>query len=297
MDTKEVRELIWRCPVDGSVAAMRDGFAVLADLPLESDGATLERRVSRDLYTLRVSDGRIDEDAPPIVYLHGGGYVLGSPDTHARAALVLSRAAGATLLLPAYPLAPEHPWPAQRDALLDWLDHLDAPGGYFLAGDSAGGHLALSLALALAESRRARLHGLVLFSPNTLRDYARSESRLEREPLDAMNAHGQDDALARLAFGETRGDDLDQNPLDRDLSALPPVYLDVGTHEILLDDALLFARRAALAGVALDLHVAPGMFHLRQLFAQHWRAADASLERAGLWVRERLAEETDGDGD
>ena len=296
MDEDGVRRRIERHPVEGSVEAMREGFAALADLPADTDGLALERTIRHGLDTLTVAAGN-GAPGPHTVHLHGGGYVFGSPDTHRRLACVLARASGGTVHVPAYPLAPEHPWPAQRDAMLDWLGAwFDATEGggerLRLSGDSAGGHLALSLALALPARHRGRLDALVLFSPNALRDYARSESREDKAARDAMNDPAQDDRLAALAFGGTRADDPEQNPLDRDLSALPPLWLDVGTDEILLDDTLQLARRAALAGVPLSLNVAGDAFHLRQLFAQHWPAADESLERAGRWIADRHAAST-----
>jgi len=290
-EERRVRRRIERHPVQGSVERMRAAFAQLADLPIDTAGVRLATRELHGLETLGVTpdtgrtapEGRCD--TAPIVHLHGGGYVFGSAITHARMAVQLARSSGRTVLLPEYPLAPEHSWPAQRTAVLDWLRNLDAGPGLILSGDSAGGHLALCLALTLGTKRQPRLAGLTLFSPNTLRDYARSESRTGNAERDAMNDPEQDDALARLAFGSADVGEQERNPLDADLASLPPLLIEVGGDEVLLDDSLLLARRAALAGVDVRLQVSAGVFHMSQLFAQHWSIADRSLQRAGDWVR------------
>ena len=293
LDERAVRRRIERFPVEGTIEEKRAAFAALADLPPGERGPPPRRERLHGLDTLSFAGAEGDDAAGatgrvPLVHLHGGGYVFGSPDTHRRLARVLAASSGTTVHLPAYPLAPEHPWPAQREAMIDWLERLDAPDGLLLSGDSAGGHLALSLALDAPQALRERLRGLVLFSPNTLRDHERSATRHAHADTDAMNDPDGDADLARIAFGKLRADDPEQNPAARDLGSLPPLHVDVGGAEVLLDDSLQLARRAALDGVAVDLHVEPGAFHLRQLFAGHWPEADASLERAGRWVRRRL---------
>lgn len=298
LDEAAVRRRIERHPVEGSVPAMREAFAALADLPPRENGTTVRRAVLNGLDTLSVTMASARKEAPlPVVHLHGGGYVFGSPDTHERLARVLCSAANGVgapeiaVHVPAYPLAPEHAWPAQLDAVLDWLSVLDDRQPFALSGDSAGGHLALCLALALSPPLREQLAGIALFSPNTSRDYARSESRRANAARDAMNDPESDDRLACMAFGETDARSPAQNVTRRDLGALPPLHIDVGTAEILLDDSLQLARAAALADVEVELRSEPGAFHLRQLFAQHWSSADTSLERAGRWLGERLCKQ------
>lgn len=347
LDIDDVRAHIARFPIDGDVLRMRKAFEALANLPVEPQGCCIasERHAGIDVDVVTPASG---PGPATVVHLHGGGYVFGSPRTHRRLAIELAIASGCEVWLPDYPLAPEHPWPAQRTAVGDLLRVMsertngDVEHGtrrrLVVSGDSAGGHLAISVALASrpatsrpysnesdsdgpdangldanapdasipeagmpkANKRYADgspiIDGLVLFSPNTLRDHALSVTRLRDAPRDAMNDPAQDDALARLAFGTLRPDDPEQTLVLASLASLPPIFLDIGADEILLDDALLFARAAALAGVAVDLHVEPAVFHLRQLFAQSWQSADQSLHSAGRWIDARVRFTDDAGG-
>ncbi|MGF1553865.1 MAG: alpha/beta hydrolase [Paracoccaceae bacterium] len=213
--------------------------------------------------------GIVGEGPRDVVWLHGGGYVFGAPETHAVAALYLAEALGARVVLPDYPLAPEHPWPAQREAVGGLLDALG--GRPALVGDSAGGHLALSLALA----RPGGVGRLALISPNTDRT-GLSETR--GSGRDLMNDDATDAALARLAFGREPARVAEASPLHADLSRLPPLWLTAGSDEVLLDDALLLARRAALAGVAVEATVREELFHLWPLWPDAIDEARATLE-------------------
>ncbi len=215
-----------------------------------------------------------------IVYLHGGGYVFGSPRTHERIGRTLAELTGLGVTMPTYPLAPEHPWPVQLDTALAAIE--GAPGPVVLAGDSAGGHLALVTALE-AERRGVGLAGLILFSPNTDRT-ERSTTRQRNEPTDPMVDDDGDRELARQCFGDRPGDDPQVSPLLDDLRLLPRLYLEVGDGEVLLDDSLLLADAARAVGVEVALHVEPGGLHMMQLWAPWWDAAVASLERAAAFA-------------
>ena len=286
MTEDELRALIDAHPVEGAPNAMRTAFEKLlrAALPGGPDltGLKVCEEARGGVRCLVVAPARAP--GPPILYAHGGGYVLGSPETHLPLAASLARAAHAPVVLPAYPLAPEHPWPSQREAMLAVCAATEGP--YFLGGESAGGHLAISAALASAAPL-----GLLLFSPNTSRAYGLSATR--SQPRDAMLAHEMDDRLARLAFGAVRADDPEQSAIRADLSGLPPVYMDVGLDEALLDDVLRLARNLAHAGRPGTLRLRPG-FHLIQVFAGAFPPADESLGAAGAWMRAQLAANAPG---
>ena len=281
MTEEELRALIDAHPVEGSPDEMRAGFAALlrAALPEGPDltGLDVTEATRGGVPCVTVAPPRTA--SPPILYCHGGGYVLGSPKTHLPLAAALARAAHAPVILPAYPLAPEHPWPAQRDAVAAVAASLDGP--FFAGGESAGGHLAISLALMGTNPL-----GLLLFSPNTSRAYGLSATR--GQPRDAMLDHETDDRLAQLAFGRVRADDPEQSVIRADLSGLPPVYMDVGLDEALLDDLLRFAGNLAHAGRPGVMRVRPG-FHLIQVFAGAYAPAEESLAAAGVWVRDQMA--------
>ena len=221
------------------------------------------------------------------VWFHGGGYVFGSPETHGRPAAALATASGFPVFLPRYRLAPEHPWPARRDDALAVVRAVQDTGARVaLAGDSAGGHLALTTALALARQGRP-VAALALFSPNTDRT-GLSRTRAANTPRDPMNADEDDARLARIAFGNRPDDDPEVSPVLDDLSLLPPLHVEVGGREVLLDDTRILAARAQDAGAEVALHVEPEAFHMWQLWTPWLPEADASLGRAAAFLRERL---------
>ena len=289
MHEREIRRRIAMHPIEAPPDAMRASFEALADLPVDERGCTIERRA--------VGDTGVDVVVPPagrgdatIVHLHGGGYVFGSARSHRRLGVELAVASGCETWLPDYPLAPEHGWPQQRRAAarivraaLSAEDDPERGRGVVLGGDSAGGHLALAT-LIDGEPGLKAVVGCVLFSPNTLRDYSLTRTRRNNAARDAMNDPDRDDALARMAFSGDDPADPERTLVNAALDDLPPVYLDVGSDEILLDDSLVFARAAAHAGVRVELKVRPGVFHMCQLFAQHWDVADESVRAAGRWA-------------
>lgn len=285
LDEQAVRDRIGRFAVAGTPAEMRRIFSELANLPVDRSRVRCSSFTHHGMRVLQV-DPAVD-DTPPnraIVHLHGGGYVFGSSHTHERLAIVLALASHSRVLVPDYPLAPEHPWPSQRESIVDLVQTGSRQSSLVLSGDSAGGHLAIQSALALQHDS---IDALLLFSPNTLRDYSLSASRQARAANDAMNDPDTDDRLAGLAFGEVCATDAEQNPALADLSGLPALYIDVGANEVLLDDSLLLAQRARDQGVEVTCEIEPDAFHLRQLFAQHWQVADHSLEQAAAWLNDR----------
>ena len=215
-----------------------------------------------------------------IVYLHGGGYVFGSPQTHARIGQGLAERTGWQVLLPAYPLAPEYVWPAQFDAVVDLVRSIEQP--LVLAGDSAGGHLALVAALAVSRLGRP-VAGLVLFSPNTDRS-GLSQTRLANDPLDPMVDEAGDRELARQCFRDLPADHPQVSPVLDDLTLLPPTYIEVGSEEVLLGDSLVLAERARATGVDVTLHIESDGLHMGQIRAPWWPVAAASLDRAAAFI-------------
>jgi acetyl esterase/lipase len=238
---------------------------------------------------LTVAPPDVDADTPArVVWFHGGGYVFGSPETHARAAAALATRLDEPVFLPRYRLAPEHVWPAQRDDALAVVRALQGSGRVVaLVGDSAGGHLALVAALALARSGAPPV-ALTLLSPNTDRT-GLSDTREANTPHDPMNADDDDRELAERTFGDRPDGDLDVSPVLGDLSPLPPTHVEVGDREVLLGDARILARRGRAAGAEVTLHVEAGAFHMWQLWTPWLPEADASLDRVAAFLRHRLA--------
>ncbi|MEM9562678.1 MAG: alpha/beta hydrolase [Actinomycetota bacterium] len=205
-----------------------------------------------------------DRDGPLVVYLHGGGYALGSPEVALPITERLARSVSVVSV--GYRLAPEHPFPAGvEDATAVYralsLDAPDRP--VVLAGDSAGANLALSVALAVrdgAESAVPPPAGLLLLSPHV--DHApRPEpggSPADRpSDVDAEAGRWLTDAYR----GSLAADDPRLSPVRAELAGLSPMLIQVGTADTSLDQAVRLARRARLAGVDVDLDVWAGLWH------------------------------------
>ena len=297
-------------PVGGDPAAMRAAFAelVLGD----ADGTVPPRMLGAPVlaggdglsvlpHVDPAATGGAERYAPDrlIVWFHGGGYVFGSPETHLRPAARVATLTGTPVLLPRYPLTPEHRWPAQLDHALDVARRaIEGGARSVLAGDSAGGHLALVTALELAR-RGTPASGLLLFSPNTDRT-GLSDTRERMTPLDPMNSDEDDRRLARMCFGAMPDDHPHVSPVLDDLTLLPPTHIEVGDPEVLLGDSLILHGRARTAGADATLHVEPGLLHMAQLWVPWWPAAEASLARAaaraGGWLQAEGSDRPSGGG-
>lgn len=227
-----------------------------------------------------------------IVYFHGGGFRLGSIASHRGLMARLSAASGCAVLGVDYRLAPEHRFPAPVEdarAVWDWLAEMRFdPAHIAVAGDSAGGGLAVSLMLSLRAAGRALPAAGLLLSPWT--DMAATgESYATRAAHDPIHQRTMILALARGYLGAT-GDPQNPlaSPLYADLTGLPPLAIQVGDRETVLDDARELARRARAAGVAVDLQVWDGMIHVFQMFDELPEARQA-IERSARFLSGRLS--------
>jgi acetyl esterase/lipase len=223
-----------------------------------------------------------------ILYFHGGGYVLGSAFGHRELLGRLAATTGMRCLAVDYRLAPEHPFPAAlEDGLSAWRwlrQEEDIPARrIFLAGDSAGGGLAVAVLLRLREVGEECPAGAVLFSPwvDLTLSGASIQEKAGRDPILTANFLAD---CARHYAGTTPLTNPLLSPLFADLHGLPPLMIHVGTEEILLDDARRLADAAESAGVSVRLHIWPGMFHVFPLlpFAPEARQA---LEEAAAFVK------------
>lgn len=219
-----------------------------------------------------------------ILYLHGGGYVFGAPRTHRAITGALAREAGASVFAPDYRLAPEYPAPAAiEDALAAYRYLLDLgwPAERIaLAGDSAGGGLALATTLALRDEGTALPAALGLLSPWVDLSLA-GDSHRDKAGVDPMLRRGWLAQAATMYAGERGVDDSFCSPLFADLEALPPMFIQVGADEILYSDATRLAERARLAGIDVNLRVFEGLWHDFQLHAGFLPEADAALHELG----------------
>ncbi|MBG6099407.1 alpha/beta hydrolase [Nocardioides luteus] len=227
-----------------------------------------------------------------LLYLHGGGYVVGSARTGASLADGLAGRAGLRAISIDYRLAPEAPYPAAvEDGLAAYRGLLDAgvePDRLVLAGDSAGGGLTMATLLAARSAGLPQPAAAVLFSPWTdlTLSGATIETKLDADPLFDRAAL---EWFARRYLGSADPTDPLISPAFADLAGLPPLLIQVGSHEVLLDDSLRLAARAAEADVEVILEVGAELPHVFQNQAGSLDEADAALDRASRFLSERLA--------
>jgi len=278
-------------PVDIDVSEQRRLLAELTSAqPLPADVTV----TAAALGGVPVAEITIDGIEPRhvVLYFHGGVYVLGDAFQAAGLASQVGRRAGARVISVDYRLAPEHPYPAAVDDALAAYEALlgngTAPSDIVLAGESAGG------GLAVATLVNARDHGLPLpaaaFAMSPYADLtlagATMETKREADPLLSRQllqprvtdyTSGQDAALGLIS------------PIFADLSGLPPLIIQAGTHEVLLDDAIRLARQAATADVEVTLDITPGVPHVFQAYHPILDEAAAALDRAGQLLSGHLS--------
>ncbi|NEW69914.1 alpha/beta hydrolase [Streptomyces rapamycinicus] len=241
---------------------------------------------------IRTSAGD-ERSSDVLLFLHGGGYVLGSGRAYARFAAEVARVSDTRVISVDYRRAPEDPHPAAlEDALAVYQALLEsglAPKRIAVVGDSAGGGLALATLIA------AKRHGLpmpasaAVFSPWT--DLALSgESLRTKADVDLTFGDSVDTLLANLARAYTSTQDATDpliSPVYADLSGLPPLLIQVGSHEVLLDDATRLASRAAAADVPVTLDVTAKAGHIFQL-SPCLRETREALTRTGHFLRRQF---------
>jgi epsilon-lactone hydrolase len=279
-------------PADSDVNEQRELLRqLLSAQPLPDDVTVTEAALG----SVRTAEITVDGIEPRnvVLYFHGGVYVLSDAFLAASLASQVGRRTGAKVISVDYRLAPEHPYPAAvDDALAAYealLDNGVDPSGIALAGDSAGG------GLAIATLVNARDHGLpqpaaaFVMSPyvdltlagTTMDTRSAVDPLLSREALQARVTDytaGKDAAIGLIS------------PIFADLSGLPPLIIQVGSHEVLLDDAFRLAQQAATADVEVTLDITPGVPHVFQAYAPILDEAGAALDRAGELLSAHLAD-------
>ncbi len=226
-----------------------------------------------------------------VLYLHGGAYLMGSPQTHRSITAMLARLTGMRVMVPDYRLAPEHPAPAAvEDALAAYATLLAqgyAPGDIALAGESAGGGLVFALLLLAQEKGYPPPGCVVAFSPwvdlahtgESIRENAATEAMLPAERVNEV-----------AAFYIAQGDPRDPliSPLYGDVTSPPPAFITVGEREILRDDARRMADHLRAAGGEVVLHIIPKVPHAWQFFGPYLPEARASMDSAAAYIRAKL---------
>jgi len=273
---------------DTSLTAIRQGFETL--LCLDDDiPATGFNLAGVPAMAIGGDDNCL---SPSVLFFHGGGFQVGSFRSHRGLMRDIARASGVTVIGVEYRLAPEHRFPAAADdcraAFESLVERGVAPRDIVLAGDSAGGHLALGLALDLKDDGRPPA-GLVLISP-WLDLSLSGDSYVSRAPLDVFSQPAQLRAMAKTYLGRN-GQLTDPRIalLNRNLAGLPPLLIHAGDHDITLDDARALADAATRANVRHHLNIWPEMMHHFQMFSDLPESVE-SLLAIGAFVRACLTE-------
>ncbi|MDE0777326.1 MAG: alpha/beta hydrolase [Nocardioides sp.] len=231
-------------------------------------------------------------DGPVVVYAHGGGYCIGSLDSHRPMLTHLASAVSGRVLAVDYRLAPENPFPAALDdacAAYRWVlaGGMD-PSRVVLAGDSAGGGLTLATLVALRDAADPLPAAGVCLSPWA--DLTQSGATMsEKSDVDPM-VHAEDLDRWATAYAGSGNDPgaPGLSPLFADLSGLPPLLVEVGTAEVLLDDARRVVERARAAGVDVTLFEGEDLIHVWHFFAGAVPEADEGIVRVARFIGDRM---------
>jgi acetyl esterase/lipase len=269
---------------DATLEEMRVGFDGMCPEP-PADATITEGAVGG----VRGSWVSVPESGPTtILHFHAGGYLIGSPASHRDLAARIARAAGARVFLADYRLAPENPFPAAwedgiaayRGMLADGVD----PADLVVSGDSAGGGLALATLVAARDGGEALPAAGVLMSPWA--DLTLSgDSMSARESVDPLVSRA---VLTGMAEGYLAGHDPADprvSPFLAPLGGLPPLLVQVGSSEVLEDDAVRVVDGVLAAGGDATLQVGYEMVHVFQMFADRLPEAQRAVDRAGGFVR------------
>lgn len=226
-----------------------------------------------------------------ILYLHGGGYVTGSIEDHRMMCGLLANATGVKVLIPEYRLAPEHPFPAALDDALkvyQWLlDQGYSPTNMIIAGDSAGGGLSVATVLALKEKSGSLPAAVVCLSPwanlaltgQSHTTKAKAEAILRKETLHEWALCYTDESNLTNPL---------VSPIHGDFHGFPPLLIQVGSEEILLDDSILLAKKAKSAGVDVTLKIWDGMWHVWQALGDLIPENKKTFEEIGQFVQRQF---------
>ncbi|HEY4459022.1 MAG TPA: alpha/beta hydrolase [Pseudonocardiaceae bacterium] len=274
-----------------TVAELRTGFAALMDTMTVPDGVSTTGTTlgDRPATLVEPAEGRRDGT---ILYFHGGGFVFGSPATAMSLTANLVVRTGFTAYSVDYRLAPEHTFPAAIDDTLGayraLLDTGADPSAIAFAGDSAGGGLTISTCLAARDAGLPLPAAIVAFSPglDQTRSGASMRTKADADPIFTREAVLRNGAM--YLAGQDPHQPLLSPAVYADLTGFPPILLQVGTNELVLDDSTRLAERARDAEVDVILDVTAGAPHVFQSFAGVLDQADEALARAAFFLRQRI---------
>ena len=274
-----------------SVAAIRENFATLMNALPVPDGIRVHDTSLGGRPALRISPDTAAGSAT-LLYLHGGSHVVGSPRTALGLTAGLVLRTGIPGISLDYRLAPEHPFPADvQDVVAAYRELLDqghAPESIAFAGASAGGGLTITGALAARDAVLPMPAAIFAFSPGV--DANRTgQSMMTKADADPLLDRANLDHLSSLYVADQdRRDPLLSPAVTADLTGLPPLLVQVGTNEMLLDDARRLALRASDADVDVVLDITAKVPHVFQSFTHVLDEASNALDRAALFLRQHV---------
>jgi monoterpene epsilon-lactone hydrolase len=283
--------------------AARPRATEIAQMRIDSDARGLASGLAADVTVQPVNANGVKAEwtstpradpANAILYLHGGGYVICSLDSHRHLAAEVGRASGARTLAIDYRLAPEHPFPAPvEDAVAAYRYMLDSglqPNRIAFAGDSAGGGLVIAAMLAIRDAGLPPPGCGWCISP-WVDMQATGASFVDRAETDPTVQKATIEMMAGLYLGGADPRHPHASPIHGDLRGFPPLLIQVGSVETLLDDSIALARKAGTADVPVDLQIWPEMIHIWHLYFPMLSAARRAIASGGLFVRNTIRPE------
>jgi monoterpene epsilon-lactone hydrolase len=278
-------------PPDQSWPEQRARFDMLSALMPAVEGFEAEPAAAGGIKGEWVRAKSVRRNDAALLYLHGGGYVIGSPKSHRHMLGPLSADSGLPIFAADYRLAPEHPFPAAVDdavaAYKGLLDSGIAADKLAIAGDSAGGGLTIAMLVAARDKGLAMPACAVVISPwcdlsqggESFRSRAKRDPIVKKEGIDVM-------ATAYLAGTDPKTPLA--SPLFANLKGLPPLLIQVGTEEALHEDAVALKARAESAGVEVSFESWGGMIHVWHIFHPILSEGRDAIARAGAFLKQRI---------
>ena len=269
-----------------TIEAIRQNYDALFGNPILPNNTDIEEISSGDI-PCDVITPEFAVEGFAILYAHGGGFVSGSRFAYRNFCASLAHEAACRLVLPEYKLSPENPYPAALEDIAQafaWTkENVASPGSIILAGDGAGGNLALSLVHSLKAKDEALPAALILLSPWV--DISQSERKKDKKSPDPVFTQ---DVLNWQALQYTFSSNLENpsiSPIFGEFEGFPPLYIQCGANELLAEDARRLAEKATASGVDVSIEVFENMWHFFQGFDKVASEATTAVKKAGAWAR------------
>lgn len=268
------------------VPELRTGYQAMGiNMPL-ADGVSVEEVTLGGVRGQKLTPSTAREGRT-LLYFHGGGYVIGSPQTHQSMVSEIARAMGAVAYSMDYRMAPEALFPAAvDDGLASYKGLLDLgidPANIIISGDSAGGGLTMATAISIRDAGLAMPAALAPISPwvNLANDGPTYRLKADSDPMITQESI---DLMAKTYLGSVDAKTPLASPMGADLAGLPPLLIQVGSEEVLLSDSTMLAARAGAAKVDVTLEVWPDMIHVFHFFYPMLTDARTAIGRIADWA-------------